>query len=257
MPQREKIMLTNLYLLKNFNNYFNRQVKYLSTFEDYLDAVTDYFELHKYNFNPNDGITTSVVAGSGTAPFNHDWQPDYVIEVDDENNIVSRWFVTESVRSMDKQYTLLLKRDSVADYFNQTKSATCFIEKGTISKTDPLIVNSEGLNLNKVKYKEYFLRDQTRVPWFVCYLKQPHAEEIEVTTIEGTKETTEKQIKDTPRPTKTIEAEYLMDNAPDLSELGDLFLPGGELTERRTFTYCPQLNDLDFTFKLNISFLGG
>lgn len=168
----------DLYVLKDFNNYFNRKVIRLSTLQDYLDAVEEggYFVVENTNFNPNDGISTSHVIGSGTHPFDKDWQPDYALVIDwpdgGEPRIVSRWFVTESARTMGKQYTVALKRDSVVDKYDEVISAQTYILKAPLKDNDPLIVNNEGIQFNQIKTAEYFIKDETKIPWIVCYLNQ-------------------------------------------------------------------------------------
>ena len=53
-------------LLKGYNNYFNRIVKRESSITAYKEASTSYLEYPNVNFDPNDGIATSLVVGGDT-----------------------------------------------------------------------------------------------------------------------------------------------------------------------------------------------
>ena len=50
-------------LLKGYNNYFNRIVKRETTVATYKSACDSYLEYTGVNFDPNDGITTSLIVG--------------------------------------------------------------------------------------------------------------------------------------------------------------------------------------------------
>ena len=52
-------------LLLHYNNYFNRIIKKKDTIADYKAADADYKEASNINFNPGDGINTSLVLGLG------------------------------------------------------------------------------------------------------------------------------------------------------------------------------------------------
>ena len=52
-------------LLLHYNNYFNRIIKKENTIADYKTADADYKEASNINFNPGDGINTSLVLGLG------------------------------------------------------------------------------------------------------------------------------------------------------------------------------------------------
>lgn len=166
----------DLYVLNNFNNYFNRKVIVLSTLQEYIEKVgeNNYFRVPNTNFNPNDGVTTSHIIGSANHPFDKEWQPDYALLVDwpdgGQPRIVSRWYVVDAPRAMGNQYAVALKRDSAVDKIENLKNALCYMKKGYISDNDPMIVNNEGIQFNQKKTKELFLKDKSKVPWIVCYL---------------------------------------------------------------------------------------
>lgn len=51
-------------LLKGYNNYFNRIRKKETSITAYKEASTSYLEYPNVNFDPQDGILTSLVVGS-------------------------------------------------------------------------------------------------------------------------------------------------------------------------------------------------
>jgi hypothetical protein len=171
----------NILLLKGFNNYFNRIVKKYSALADYKDNSNTYLEFSSINFNPNDGVATSLIVGGPTQTegnqvlfWEYNGTPDYLIAYDSgdgEDLIRSRWFVLESERTRTGQYRLALKRDTVAEFYDELKNAPCFIEKAQIKdKTDPLIFNKESMTYNQIKSSELRLFDESNVPWIVGYV---------------------------------------------------------------------------------------
>ena len=52
-------------LLLHYNNYFNRIIKKENTIAAYKSADAAYEEASNINFNPGDGINTSLVLGLG------------------------------------------------------------------------------------------------------------------------------------------------------------------------------------------------
>ena len=67
----------------------------------------------------------------------------------------------EAVRNRKGQYILSLKRDLVADNYDNVINAPCFIEKATVDENDPAIYNSEDMTFNQIKKGEYPLKDET------------------------------------------------------------------------------------------------
>lgn len=209
----------NLLILKGFNNYFNRIIKRYNTLADYISHSEAHYDFSGINFNPNDGVTTTHIIGSTTQQqaggpnlvplaWEHDGNPDYLIAYETEqvgiatNTVIrSRWFITESVRTRNGQYSLKLKRDSIADFLESLLSAPAFIKKGTVSDDNPLIVNSEGITVNQIKSGETLLKDQTGSAWLVGYMPKNGGLDGQVTlTI----------------PTKTIEYETIENIASEL-----------------------------------------
>lgn len=157
----------NLYILK-YNNYYNRTIKK-------EDSLTDYLEYQLGNviqgvaFNPGDGIATQQVVN-----LSEDQIGDYLLAVNENNEIDSRWFILDCRRERTGQYTLTLRRDLVTDNYDSIISAPCFIEKATLSSNDPMIFNSENMTFNQIKKSETLLKDGTRCPWIVGYYSRTH-----------------------------------------------------------------------------------
>lgn len=154
------------YLL-NFNNYYNREYKKLYNLNDYLDYMKFYWS--NVNFNPSDGITTSI-------PVNYDGEVNYLVLTDNaipgtvgQEVIVSRWFIIESKFTRMGQRVLTLRRDILVDYSTMA-TATVFAERGYVPNTNNLIFNSEGNSYNQIKKKESILKDGSSSPWLVGYL---------------------------------------------------------------------------------------
>lgn len=157
-----------LYFLR-YNNYYNRMVKKEDSLEGYLGYAVGSPLTGCINWNPNDGVDTDQVVNSFT------WEtfenPDYVVVVNDANEIDSRWFVIENTRLRNGQMKLLLHRDVVVDNYEAILEAPMFIEKATpLSTNDPAIYNKENMDFNQIKVGETLLKDETGVPWVVGYI---------------------------------------------------------------------------------------
>lgn len=161
-------MIISLY---NFNNYYNRQIKGYEEIEDYGEPV----EIWEAEFNPNDGITTSIKVNSNEAT-----DANYCVVCDNDRSIVSRWFVLNYKRLRAGQYELSLYRDLIYDYYNEVVSAPCFIEKATVGLNSPFIFNKENIIFNQIKKQEIQLRDKFGLPWIVGYIAR-NTEETNIT----------------------------------------------------------------------------
>lgn len=170
-----------LLLLKQFNNYFNRKIKLFSTLAEYENASASFLSLDGLNFNPNDGITTTHIIGKGVATTPAINECDYLIcyEIDDNETsddsddtevIVSRWFITEAVRTRGGQYELTLKRDTIADNFNSLINCPAYIKKGIVADDSPYVLNSEGVTVNQKKSGAEPLKDGSSSAWLVGYM---------------------------------------------------------------------------------------
>ena len=89
-------------LLLHFNNYFNRIIKKKDTIADYKAADANYKEVSNINFNPGDGINTSLVLGLGQNGSVFEGEEfDYLVEhetIGDIDYIRGRWFILEQDR---------------------------------------------------------------------------------------------------------------------------------------------------------------
>ena len=163
-------------LLLHYNNYFNRIIKKKDTVADYKAADTNYKEVANINFNPGDGVATSIVLGLGQngSIFTSTDEFDYLVAyetVDNKQVIDSRWFILEQDRKRGGQFELTLKRDVLADNYNDVINSPIFLEKGFINDVnDPLLYNSESMHVNQIKQLEIPLMDETKSGWVVGYI---------------------------------------------------------------------------------------
>lgn len=168
-------MATSLLLL-HYNNYFNRTIKKLNSINEYQQADQNSASCLNINFNPADGINTSVILGYGTNPTNifaDGANYDYLIVYDsDDANlpILSRWFIQEIDRKRGGQYELVLRRDVITDNYEAVLDATTYIEKGQVSAGNNFIFNKEGMLFNQIKQSEEQLKDASGCAWLVGYI---------------------------------------------------------------------------------------
>lgn len=157
----------NLIYLKKFNNYYNRRVKFYENLQDYLDNSEDYFYNAAVDFNPNDGVSTVKTMNLDNPSFLY----DYLLVQDElSKSIISRWFVMEAKRERNGQYTIILRRDVIADNFNSIIKSPVFIHKAKLQADNPLIYNKENMLVNQIKKSETLLKDETDSAWIVGYL---------------------------------------------------------------------------------------
>ena len=174
------------YILKNFNNYYNRIIKKYDDIESYVQNSDDYavrgdksyINLEsgsKMNFAIKDGVTSEMTYNYAADDL---WQPDYVVITNELNEIQHRWFVLEADQPRKGQYVLSLRRDVIADNYTSTLNSPCFIERGYVPYTDNFIFNSEGIQFNEIKTEnEILLKDKTGVSWIVGYVAAPEDNE--------------------------------------------------------------------------------
>ena len=198
-------------LLLHYNNYFNRIVKKENTIADYKAADADYKEVSNINFNPGDGVNTSLVLGLGQNGSLFDGEEfDYLVAyevVDNANVINSRWFIIEQDRERAGQFELTLKRDVLADNYADVVNSPIFLEKGFINDSnDPLLYNSESMNLNQIKQLEIPLKDETESGWVVGYIPSDAFPKVEPQY-----DRVEKKV------TTPMEADFEIDNINDWS----------------------------------------
>ena len=162
-------------LLLYFNNYYNRTIKRYNTIAQYKTAVgsSNYKELSNVNFNPNDGVMTTLVVGTSDLPKYENNGPDYLIAYDRNgliDTIINRWFIIGITRTRGGQYQLSLKRDTIADFYNNILNAPAIIERAMVNSDNPLIFNKESFTYNQIKRDELLLQDETKCPWIVAYI---------------------------------------------------------------------------------------
>ena len=174
----------NLYILK-YNNYYNRTIKKEDSLTDYLQYQLGNV-IQGVSFNPGDGIATQQVVN-----LSEDQIGDYLLAVNEYNEIDSRWFILDCRRERTGQYTLTLRRDLITDNYNTVTNAPCFIEKATLDDSDPMIYNSEDMTFNQIKTSETQLKDETGCPWIVGYIAS--GQELEVNIPFNTPITTQVQ----------------------------------------------------------------
>lgn len=156
-----------------------------NTFRDYeIDESGDFSLTGQYdnmNFNSNDGINAQVTLGKYTEE-DDNLKASYVLVTKySQGNfeIVSRWFVIEQKKIRYGQWRLTLRRDIIADNYENCEKSTLYIEKAMLEKDNALIYNSEGSIMNKVKVSEDLLTDKTGLAWIVgYYAKNPSADNL-------------------------------------------------------------------------------
>lgn len=171
-------MAGNIYLY-SFNNYTNRIVKKYDTLAEYGTPL--YSIIDSVNFKPGDGVTTKQVVYFDDAS-----KADYLIYTNIAGDIVSRWFIIESMRLSQNNYELSLKRDIIADNYNALMNSTAFIEKATVNNKSPFILNQEQLSVNQIKTKEQPLYDETGCAWIVGYIDRKYAADVDKKEIKFT-----------------------------------------------------------------------
>ena len=167
-----------IYILSGYQNYFNRQIKEPKELvAAYPQNLISYYDIGNVtqvlNFNPSDGVITHHVVGR---PENsYDGSGDYFLWTEDGVNVTSRWFIIESTRIRQGQYNLTLKRDVIADNYNEVLNSDCFIQKATVDDDSALIYNQEPITTNQIKTKETLLIDESKMAWLVGFVNRETA----------------------------------------------------------------------------------
>lgn len=183
--------MSKFIVLYNYNKYYNRIIKKLSTYNEYKALITPLgetpaqlrgFEYTKVNFDYEDGVFAKHVINipRESSSFFNFHEPDYLVlertykDGDIDVSELSRWFVLETRKTRGNQLELSLRRDLLADYFSEALNAPVFIEKGNPQINDPAIFNRESMTYNEIKVNEYKL-DMTKLSgkgkgWIVGYI---------------------------------------------------------------------------------------
>lgn len=178
-------MLKNLYFLRNYNDYFNREIRYEPNIQKYKEVVgNNYTLIPNYNFNINDNVNTSITVAAGDPTDEYSayiWRHGtYLVAQDmDDPTYLMRWFVTESVWIRQGQYRLTLRRDLVSDFLKPVLNSTVYVIKGyirndttSIDSYNPLAFNLENFSANQIKTKEISIKDKSQCKWVVGYLNK-------------------------------------------------------------------------------------
>lgn len=160
-------MAKTLYLLQ-YNNYFNRTVKgqnfgFLGQFTG--DGAKIVGQIQNMTlFNPNDGVDTKITSNLGLTVV-----PDYCV-VCDGTTVIQRWFVIEAKRLQGQQYRLTLRRDLIADNYNEIlNNNDTYVERGWCDVSNPAIYNQEPMTFNQIKNNQRSMFDKSLCPWIVMY----------------------------------------------------------------------------------------
>lgn len=168
----------SVYYLYGFNSYSDRRCIKYDTLADYLALTGISYDIQPTtNFCEGDGVVRPNVTyrKSGNMPKG---TPNYAIVCDSLGTIQSRWYVVDSLNKNVSTYSLTLKRDSVADFYDHIITAPTFIERGILDPSDKMIFNDEGLAVNQIKQGETLLKDRSKCAWVVGYLANDAAESV-------------------------------------------------------------------------------
>ena len=166
-------------LIYTYNNYYNRKFKKHDNLADYAAGLVYTETGNALNFNPADGVNTTFVAGRQNNPYSTDG--DYLIYTEDNVNIKSRWFIIENRKNRQGQSVLTLRRDVIADYYDNIISNKMFIMKSTVAENSPFIINQEPIAVNQIKKSEFELKDDSRMAWIVGFVDRKAFESGDIT----------------------------------------------------------------------------
>lgn len=140
--------------ISRYNNYFNRRVL--------RGTPTTIAQFENIQFNPNDGVDTSLVLNTSTM-----LGCDYLTEGSN-----SHWFIMDATRIREGQWKVTLHRDVLRDYYDDYKDSTIFIDKAIPkSASDITIFNKENNSYNQIKKSQTLLSNDSH-PWIVGYLSK-------------------------------------------------------------------------------------
>lgn len=154
-------MIVRTYL---FNNYYNRIVKGYASAADYGEPIDEVVGVELWK--DGDGVSTTFTIITNNIHI------DYLLLLEDDERIRSRWFIVDTHYERQGKYVLTLRRDVVFDHLRQTITAPCFIEKATPRINSPFIFNKENMTYNQVKTEERPLKDELGCAWIVGYMKK-------------------------------------------------------------------------------------
>lgn len=156
------------YILLDFLNYNNRQLRRYTTVDDYKSYgdVKAYSEiLTVRDFPYNDYVNTNFTVRVEKAnTFN------YFLLLNDDLTIDSRWYILNSGYLSKERCTISLRRDIIADYLHDLAQTPFVFSKFPISDDNPQIFNDEPIAYNKVKKAELPIEQVEDLEWIVGYI---------------------------------------------------------------------------------------
>ena len=139
----------------------------LDVLQTYNSSITGETLIHNIEFNPN---TQDDVTTEGFTPNEVSAE---AVEDATTNTMESSWFVIDRERTRTGQYIVKLKRDVLADFYNNLLNSPMIINRAMLDNTDnPLLYNPEGFEFNQIKQSETLLKDKYKTPWYVLYFKK-------------------------------------------------------------------------------------
>ena len=159
--------MVNIYLL-NYNSYYTRQIKKLSTISEYSKYIVKSFT--NINFIFNDGVNTTQILNYNPAGNIINY---CIVEDLDNNSELSRWFIINSIRTRKGQYQISLHRDLIADNLKLSVLSTSYILKAYAKYGEPAFYSDEQIDTSQLLKKREYLTDKSGCSWLVAYVK-PH-----------------------------------------------------------------------------------
>lgn len=159
-------MRYNLYLL-NYNNYYNRQLKKLTSISDYISTDGYIATISDINIDIQDDLNTTLIINYNSF---EKATPNYLLIEDTVENLFTRWFVIECAQIRGLQFKLQIRRDVIADYFQTIKKSPCLLYKGYVGNDNVLVFNKEQQEYNKIKTKELLIKDNTGIGYVVGFI---------------------------------------------------------------------------------------
>lgn len=168
--------MTSTITLLNYNNLYNRQHRMHQTFDEYInDPQALQIATSSINFNPNDGVQTTVKAFFDEKDFG---TPDYCLITNEYNEILSRWFVLDCTRIRGGEWYLSLRRDLISDFKTYLLESPAIIRRALPQVNNPLIFNKENAVYNQIKSGQWSLKDKSGCPWIIGYLDKKAEDKV-------------------------------------------------------------------------------
>lgn len=139
------------------------------TIDVYGDTIVDKEYLVSQGWNESDtsGVWGFDIFGSSPDAFSGtiDFR-DYSQDI----KVIDRWFVIQCDRTRKQQYNIKLRRDLVANNYDNLKNCIANIDRCVVPNDNPLIFNKEPFEYNQIKTDEIPIYDRTLCPWIIGYM---------------------------------------------------------------------------------------